>query len=629
MKTLPLNSNEVFLFHNRLNTNMHRLLGAHEWTEHSKKGIRFAVWAPNASRVNVLGTFNRWNSKGYEMKKVRNSGIWTLFTEDASRGDLYKYEVHSLNGVRLKADPYAFFSEVRPNTASVVSPLGWYTWNDEGWISKRSRTDHHKRPVNIYEVHFGSWKRDEKGELLTYRQMADELVAYVVDMGYTHIELMPLSEHPFDGSWGYQITGYFSVTSRYGTPDDFKHFVDTCHGNGIGVIMDWVPSHFCKDEHGLSYFDSTPLYESSDFKYTDNPQWGTSNFDFFKPEVISFLISNAKFWIEEYHIDGLRVDAVACMLYLNFGKDSDNWSRNMFGGNENLPAISFMKMLNETISEEFPNVLMIAEESTSWPLVSSPVFRGGLGFSFKWNMGWMNDTLRYFEIFPDFRNENHNLITFSFMYAFSENFMLAISHDEVVHGKKSLIGKMAGDYWQKFASARLLFSYMMAHPGKKLSFMGNEIGQFIEWRYYEGLEWFILGYENHANLQKFVKTINKLYLNESALWKNDSDWSGFEWIDANNSSQSVVSFVRKTGDVCDDIIVVMNFTPKAYENYSIGVDVGGMYAEVLNSDDTSFSGSGVVNDGMLKAKDVPCNGRNFSIELRIPPLGAVFIKMAK
>lgn len=608
-----------------LNFKKYRTMGAHIKSENGTRGVRFSVWAPNAREVSVVGDFNDWNRESHKMDINYDSGIWTGFIPNLKEGELYKYSIVAANGeIMLKSDPYGFHHEVRPNTASRVYDLSEYEWNDLGYRRGKRQHKLYNGPVNIYEVHLGSWKQKEDGSFLTYRELADHLVEYVIEMGYTHIEIMPLIEHPLDASWGYQGVGYFSITSRYGEPKDFMYFVDKCHQNGIGVILDWIPAHFCKDAHGLAKFDGTCLYEYSDPMKAENYQWGTLNFDVSRYEVIEYLISSAMFYLDMFHIDGLRVDAVTSMLYLDFCKDE--WRRNQYGGRENIEAIEFMKLLNEEVFSNYKNTLMIAEESTSWPLVSSPTYLGGLGYNYKWNMGWMNDMLEYMEKEPVHRKFHHNLITFSFMYTYSENFILPLSHDEVVHGKKSLLDKMPGDYWQKFANLRLLYGYKMTHPGKKLLFMGGEFGQFIEWKYSDSLDWFLLRYEMHQKLHSYTKALNHLYREEKALWELDHDIEGFKWIEPNNNEQSIVSFLRRGKKEKDTIVVVCNFTPQVYYDYKIGVPVKAEYREILNSDDEAFGGSGFINGVGIEATEESWNQQEYSIAVKVPPLGAVYFK---
>ena len=624
-KSSPHSEYDRYLFHEGSHYYSYQMMGAHLVTEEDVEGVRFAVWAPRARAVRVVGEFNSWNGQAHQMSEIRDSDIWVLFIPGLCEGTLYKYEIHGEQGVQLKADPYGFYAEVRPNTASIVYQIQGYQWQDQRW--QKEKTESYERPMLIYEVHLGSWRQRALEEFFTYRELADQLVDYVVEMGYTHIEFLPLVEHPFDGSWGYQATGYFAVTSRYGAPHDFMYLVDRAHQNGIGIIMDWVPGHFCKDDHGLRLFDGTPTFEYADPIKSENRGWGTLNFDLGRPEVQSFLISNACFWFQEFHIDGLRVDAVANMLYLDYGRERGQWRPNRYGGRENLEAIGFIRKLNEAVFKEFDNCLMMAEESTAWPLVSRPTYLGGLGFNYKWNMGWMNDVLRYMEMDPIYRHYHHDLLTFSFMYAFSENFILPLSHDEVVHGKRSLLDKMPGDYWQKFAGLRTLFGYMMAHPGKKLLFMGGEFGQFIEWKYRESLDWHLLDYPLHAKLHRYVKDLNHLYRNEQALWQQDFSWQGFEWIDPHDSSQSVISFMRKDIENQHFVIVICNFTPAVRYDYRVGVPVEGIYTEILNSDAEAYGGSGQVNSPRLYSEETPWHNQPHSLLLKLPPLGATYLRL--
>jgi len=627
---LPVISDyDLHLFNEGNHHKIFEKLGAHICEIMGIKGVLFTVWAPCAVRVSVVGNFNQWDGRRHQTRCLGSSGVWELFIPDIADGEAYKYEIRTpSNEIYVKSDPYAFFSELRPNTASIVYDLDSYHWNDEKWIDTRDKSNVLETPISIYEVHLGSWARipEEGQRFLTYREYADRLVLYVRNMGYTHIELLPISEHPFDGSWGYQLTGYYSVTSRYGNPDDFKYFVDKCHENNIGVIMDWVPAHFPKDGHGLARFDGTALYEHLDFKQGEHPDWGTHIFNFGRHEVRNFLISNAVFWFEKYHIDGLRVDAVASMLYLDYGKKEDEWVPNQWGGKENIEAISFLRQLNTTIFKYFPGVMMIAEESTSWALVSKPPDVGGLGFSFKWNMGWMNDYISYISTDPIYRKYHQNNLTFSIMYAFSENFILVLSHDEVVHGKYSLIGKMPGDYWQKFAGLRVSYGFMFGHPGKKLNFMGNEFGQFIEWDYKRSLDWHLMELDIHKKLQKFVMDLNLLYKKEKSLFEQDFSPEGFEWIDCGDIDHSIVSFLRKGKDWHDALLFVCNFTPQVHENYSIGVPFDTFYEEVLNSDSELYGGSNIGNYGGIYAEQKGCHGRPYSVSISVPPLAIVVLR---
>ncbi len=629
MATVWLTDYDSYLFHEGRSARSYSKLGAHPTTEDGVPGVWFAVWAPHAAAVRIIGDFNGWDGSAHVMTKTSTCGVWTLFVPAVKAGALYKYEVITAWGEILhKADPYAFAAEVRPNTASQVVSLEGYRWQDNAWYEAKNKQVSYDRPMNIYEVDLGSWKRDINRQPLSYRDMAAELAAYAVAMGYTHIELLPVAEYPFDGSWGYQATGYYAVTSRYGRPQDFMYLVDCCHKQGLGVILDWVPGHFCKDAHGLARFDGTTLYEYRDAHRSENRGWGTLNFDLGRPEVISFLISNALFWLDVYHIDGLRIDAVANMLYLNYGREESDWAPNCHGGTENLEGIQFLRRLNEEVFAAFPQALMIAEDSTAWPLVTKPTYDGGLGFNFKWNMGWMNDMLRYMELEPVHRQYHHQLVTFSFMYAFSENYVLPLSHDEVVHGKRSLLDKMPGDYWQKFANLRCFYGYMMAHPGKKLLFMGGEFGQFIEWKYDDSLDWHLLEYELHHQLHDYVRELNHFYLANPALWQNDRDWQGFAWIDCQDSQQSVIVFKRQGKEDGDFLIAVLNFTPVVRQQYRIGVPAARYYLEVLNSDETRFGGSGQGNPGKLRPEAMAWHDQPNSLVLTLPPLAVVYLQPA-
>ncbi len=624
---LPPSSFDLYLYHQGTNYKSYNFLGAHLIEHKGVKGVSFNLWAPNAKQVNIVGDFNSWRGRDYPMKRVSDLGVWNIFISDLSEGELYKYEIYTEDGTTiLKADPYAFYSEVRPNTASRIASLSGYEWKDKKWQEDKKVGSIYDSPINIYEIHLGSWKRKEDGSFYNYREMAENVIEYVLEMGYTHVEILPINEHPFDGSWGYQITGYYSITSRYGTPKDFMYFVDRCHQSGIGVILDWVPAHFCKDDHGLWKFDGMSLYEYSNPEMGENLDWGTAIFDYGKKEIISFLISNAIFWFDVYHIDGLRVDAVSYMIYLDYGQKENYFLRNKYGGRENLEAIEFLKTLNETVFNNFPNALMIAEESTAWPLVTAPIHLDGLGFNFKWNMGWMNDMLRYMEMDPIYRKWNHNLITFSFMYAFSENYILPLSHDEVVHGKRSLLDKMPGDYWGKFGNLRILYAYMIAHPGKKLLFMGGEFGQFIEWDYKKGLDWMLIDFEMHKKMQNFIKKLNCFYKKEKSLYELDSEYRGFSWIDHQNHEESIITFMRRGRKKDDFIIVLCNFTPVPRNGYRIGVPYEGEYEEVFNSDLEEFGGLGFQNERTIKSEKVNWHNQPYSINIQIPPLGALFIK---
>ena len=630
MKNSPLSEYAIYLFNQGDNYRSYQMLGSHLVNFQGENGVSFAVWAPHAKSVSVVGDFNHWDGTVHVMSKCGSSGIWQIFISGMTEHTVYKYQITTAYGkIILKADPYAFCAELRPNTASKVYSLENYAWNDAAWVEQRKHYNSYQAPMLTYEVHLGSWRRGVNGEFLSYKDMAEQLVSYVKEMNYTHIEIMPICEHPFDGSWGYQATGYFAVTSRYGEPKDFMYLVDLCHQNNIGVILDWVPGHFCRDDHGLRKFDGQPLYESPDPMLAENDEWGTTNFDYSRYEVKSFLISNAMFWLDVYHIDGLRIDAVANMLYLDYGKEDGQWKPNKHGGNGNLAAMDFLRHLNHVVFENHPNALMIAEESTSWPLMTKPVYIGGMGFNYKWNMGWMNDILKYMEFDAIYRKWNHNLITFSLMYAFSENYVLPLSHDEVVHGKKSLVEKMPGDYWQKFANLRAFYGYWMAHPGKKLLFMGSEFAQFIEWKYYDSLDWHLLEYPLHQKMHDFVKNLNAFYVEQKSLWEIDCDWKGFEWIDCHDYSKSVISFIRKTKKMQDFVIVVCNFTPEVHYGYRIGVPQSGKYLEVLNSDAREFGGSGVSNIQELNTEPISWHNQENSLVLTLPPLSTIYLKITR
>lgn len=616
----------VYLFHEGKNFRSYEFFGAHKIGDGDSYSFR--VWAPKAKSVSVVGDFNNWDQSAHPMKKVEDGGIWEIVIEGVCEFECYKYSVVAQNGaVTLKTDPYAFHCETRPATASKIYDISGYKWTDAKWMTKKETEQILDKPINIYEVHLGSWKQHDTGELYSYRLMAKDLVSYVKEMGYTHIELMPIMEHPFDGSWGYQVSGYFAPTSRYGTPKDLMLFIDTCHKNGIGVILDWVPAHFPKDAHGLSKFDGTCAYEYEDPRKGEHKQWGTNVFDYGKTEVRSFLISNAMYWLDEYHFDGIRVDAVASMLYLDYGREDGEWVANAEGGRENLEAISFFQEMNKAIFASHPNTMMIAEESTAWPMVTYPVDKGGLGFNFKWNMGWMNDMLRYASLDPYFRKFNHECITFSLFYAFSENFVLPISHDEVVHGKKSLIDKMPGSYDRKFDSLRLFFAYMMAHPGKKLMFMGQEFGQFKEWNFKSSLEWLLLDYDKHKELQGFVKELNKFYAENPPLWEIDYDWDGFQWITSDDSDNSVSAFRRidKNGD---DVLAVFNFTPVEHQSYKIGVPKKGSYKVVMDTSLKRFGGDKARLSGTYKTKNAEMHDFEQYIDLRLEGLSAIYLKFS-
>ncbi len=623
-KFLALSKEMMFLFNEGKNFEAYNMLGAHKL----ENGCHFAVWAPNAEAVSVVCDSNNWDPEKNRMQRDSESGIWSTFVEGVSYGEKYKYSIKTKSGeVTLKADPFAFESEKRPNTASVVANTD-YLWKDAAWQKKKMTTSPYEKPINIYEVHFGSWKRHTDGSFYKYSDMADELIPYVKEMGYTHIELMPVAEYPFDGSWGYQISGYFSANSRYGTPAEFKEFVDRCHKNGIGVVVDWVGAHFPRDEHGLRQFDGTHLFEHPDTRLGEHKEWGTLVFDWGKTEVHSFLISNAVFWLEEYHIDGLRVDAVSSMLYLDYNRKDGDWVKNKYGTNENFDAIDFLKKLNIEVFRRFPNALMIAEESTAWAGVTLPVHNGGLGFNFKWNMGWMNDVLKFMSIDPYFRGDNLGLLTFSMMYAFSENFILPLSHDEVVHGKGSLIGKMYGSYEQKFKGLKLLLLFMYAHPGKKLTFMGTELGQFDEWKFDDQLGWNLLDFEKHRQIKEFVKDLNECYTKNRALYENDSNWSGFRWINAEDRQNAVISFVRISKSRRDKVVAVFNFAAKLHKKYQVGVLGAGEYEVILGSENKKYGGE-YKSFKKIIAKKSKTGEFPYVIELDLPELSAVYIKKAK
>jgi len=602
-------------------------MGSHLRTIDGTSGVNFAVWAPNATSVSVVGDFNQWDGRRHPMRKHFSSGIWELFIPDIGEGTNYKYRIRHANQTTDKADPYGFSAETPPRTASVVEHLDRYQWNDSQWIESRRETDPLKQPISIYEVHLGSWRVPEDGRYwLWYRELATELVAYCKEMNYTHIELLPVSEHPFTGSWGYQTVGYHSVTSRYGKPEDFMYFVDHCHQNGIGVILDWVPAHFPRDAHGLRQFDGTPLYEHADPRQGEHPDWGTMIFNYGRNEVRNYLISNALFWMDKYHIDGLRVDAVASMLYLDYSRKEGQWIPNEHGGRENLAAISLLKSFNEQVHLQFPGTLTIAEESTAWDGVSRPTFAGGLGFSLKWNMGWMNDTLGYMQEEPIHRKYNHNRLTFSLVYAFSENFLLPLSHDEVVHGKGSLLNKMPGDLWQKFANLRLLYGYMWTHPGKKLLYMGSDFGQWKEWDCDKSLQWELLEHHSHRGIKKMVADLNAMYRNEPALYEVEFDGNGFEWIDCDNSDESVLAYIRRGNDPNNFVVVACNFTPVVRYHHRIGVPRGGWYRELFSSDSEYYGGTNVGNHPGITASTIPCHGRPHSLEMTLPPLSISIFK---
>jgi 1,4-alpha-glucan branching enzyme len=617
---------DLYLLAEGTHSRAYEKLGAHLSDSDGKRGVQFAVWAPNAERVSVIGDFNGWNSAANALRPS-SAGIWAGFVPDIGSGAVYKYHIESRDRRYTvdKADPYGFAAEIRPHTASRVWNLHEYSWMDHSWMANRAKNNSPSSPISTYEVHLGSWKRvpEEANRWLTYREMASLLADYVHDAGFTHVEFLPIMEHPFDGSWGYQIIGYFAPTSRFGTPSDFMYLVDYLHQHGIGVILDWVPAHFPKDEVGLGYFDGSHLYEHADPKQGEQPDWNTFVFNYGRNEVQNFLINNALFWFDKYHIDGLRVDAVASMLYLDYGKREGQWIPNRYGGKENIDAINFLRAVNERVSEAFPDVMMIAEESTSWPQVSRPTYLGGLGFGFKWNMGWMHDLLEYMAMNPIFRSYHQNQITFSLTYAFMENFVLPFSHDEVVYGKGSMLQKMPGDEWRKFANLRLLYGFMFGHPGKKLLFMGDEFGQLSEWSHDSSLEWHLLNDSRHAGLLRWVRDLNTLYRGQPSLYEFDFNVAGFEWIDCKDSQRSIISFVRRGRRAEDQILFVCNFTPEVRENYRVGAPMEGTWKEILNSDAPLYGGSGQGNFGGLSTIPLPIHGRPFTLNMRLPPLGIV------
>ncbi|MDM0468339.1 1,4-alpha-glucan branching protein GlgB [Clostridium perfringens] len=609
----------------------YKFMGAHFVTENRKRGVRFTTWAPRSSKIYVIGDFNNWELKEeYSMEKINERGIWSLFLPKLEEGIKYKFAVVNEcgNNTVYKADPYAFKSELRPNTASVLTKIKSFRWGDKRWLNKREKEGLDNKPMNIYELHLGSWKRKD-GEFMTYEEISEVLVEYIKEMGYTHVEFMPINEHPLDASWGYQGVGYYSVTSRYGDLNGLKALINKLHKNNIGVLLDWVPSHFCKDEHGLFMFDGSPTYEYEAWWKANNEGWGTCNFDLGRPEVKSFLFSNAMYWINEFHIDGLRVDAVSNMLYLDYGREYGEWEPNIYGGNGNLEAIDFLKELNTIIKKEGKGAITVAEESTSWEGITKPVEEDGLGFDYKWNMGWMNDTLSYIELDPIYRKYHHNKMNFSMMYNYSEKFILPISHDEVVHGKKSLINKMWGDDWKKYAGLRLYASFMMGHPGKKLMFMGCEFGQFVEWREWEELQWNVIEeFDIHRKTQEYFRVLNHFYLENNSLWSLDYEEEGFRWIDADNSEQSVLSFIRIGKNKKEKLIFICNFTPEVYYDFKVGVPELGEYVEVFNSDSLEFGGAGnIMGDNILEATEESFKDFDYSINVKVPPLGTLVLKL--
>lgn len=620
-------TDEWYLFNHGQLFRAYRSFGAHPDRENGVDGVRFAVWAPNAGEVRVVGDFNGWRDDGPALSPVGTTGVWQGFVPDLRDGAIYKYALTCADGKRsLKADPFAFRSELRPGTASVVAGLEGFRWSDGVWMRRRRSRSPYVQPMLIYEVHLGSWRLDEPEQFRTYEQLAEQLVDYVAEMGYTHIELMPLTEHPLDQSWGYQATGYFSATSRYGSPGGLKTLVNSCHRRGIGVLLDWVPGHFCKDDHGLRLFDGTPLYEDADPRKAEKPLWGTLAFDFGKPEVQSFLISNALFWLDVYHIDGLRVDAVASMIDLHFDKPPELHTLNRHGGREHLDALIWLRKLNETVFRYYPDALLMAEDSSSWPGVTAPTYRGGLGFNYKWNMGWMNDMLRYMETAPDARPERHTLLTFPMMYAYAENYILPLSHDEVVHGKRSLLNKMPGSYPDKFANLRLFYGYWISFPGKKLLFMGGEFGQFDEWKDAAGLDWMLLDYPLHSAMHRFVRELNDVYVRKPALWERDHSPDGFRWIDPDNAGQSVISFVRFAKPAGKHLVALCNFSAVAYSSYRFGVPYGTSYRIVMNSDEASYGGTGMEMPTRIKPQRLPLHGMPYSVEVPLPPFSFLLLE---
>ncbi len=623
-----IGSKDIFYFHEGTHQRAYQFMGAHLTEEEGKQGVRFTLWAPHPREVRVIGNFNNWDGRQCPMHRVKDSNIWSVFIEGVKEGNLYKYEIVTEEGrVLRKSDPFAFYTEHRPGTASIIQGLQHHQWQDETWEKAKSKKVPYNNPLSIYEVHLGSWRKKHEGKwrVLTYRELAEELVEYVHTMGYTHIELLPIMEHPLDESWGYQTTGFYSVTSRYGTPTDLMYFIDRCHQRGIGVLLDWVPGHFCKDEQGLAYFDGKALFEYDDFSRANNKGWGTLNFNLGRLEVQSYLISNAMFWLDQFHIDGIRVDAVSNMIYRDFGKDPGEWSLNIYGERENLEGIAFLQKLNEAVFENFPGALMMAEESTAFPKVTHPTNHGGLGFNYKWNMGWMNDTLKYMKKDPVYRKAHHHKMTFTMTYTYTENFILPLSHDEVVHLKKPLLEKMPGDDWQKFANLRAYFGFMFAHPGKKLSFMGSEIGERREWDPKQSIDWGLLENTNHQQLHQYKKKLLHFYKSEPALWEKDHHPQGFQWIDADDTEHSIYSFIRRSEK--EELIVICNFTPVVRDGYTVKLPKEGQYEEVLNSDWEAYGGSGVKNEGTYRSEKI--SGEEFweaKIQITLPPLGTIFLK---
>jgi 1,4-alpha-glucan branching enzyme len=617
---------DLHLFTEGKHRQAYRFLGAHCHSVDGIDGVLFATWAPNAERVSVIGDFNQWDGRRHPMRVRGNSGIWELFIAGIQPGGLYKFEIrtNSTGVIHIKTDPYGYQSELRPATASIITRESQFKWSDTDWLESRKQRDWLHAPLSIYEMHLGSWRRDADGNFLNYRIIADQLVSYLKPLGFTHIELMPITEHPLDASWGYQTTGFYAPTSRFGSADDFRYFVDYCHSHGIGVILDWVAGHFPKDMHGIVRYDGTTLYEHEDPRRAEHRDWGTLIFNYSRHEVRNFLISNAVYWIREFHLDGLRVDAVASMLYLDYSRNEGDWVPNKYGSNENIEAIDFIREVNEQVLSEFPGILMIAEESTAWPQVSRPPWVGGLGFSAKWNMGWMHDTLMYMNKDPIHRHYHHDNLTFGLLYAFHENFVLPLSHDEVVHGKGSMITKMPGDDWQRFANLRLLYTYMFTYPGKKLLFMGNELAQWQEWDHDSTLDWGLLDYPAHEQVRSLIADLNDLYVNHPELYYHDFEHEGFEWIDCHDASQSALSYIRKYQDKY--MVVILNFTPVPRHDYRVGVPLKGYYKELLNSDSEYYGGSNVGNADGVRSTTEPWMGKSHSITLNLPPLGGLVME---
>ncbi|MGL5615944.1 MAG: 1,4-alpha-glucan branching protein GlgB [Sarcina sp.] len=625
---IQISEYDIHLFHEGNHNQCYNFMGAHITSENGRKGVRFTTWAPHASNVHIVGEFSSWEiDDKYKLNKINHMGIWTGFIPGIKAGMAYKLAIKSIfsDKVILKSDPYGRAAELRPNTASIIVNENRYRWKDKRWIEFREKNNFQKLPMNIYELHLGSWKKKDD-RFLTYRELKHILPKYIKEMGYTHVEFLPIMEHPLDSSWGYQTTGFYAATSRYGNANGLRELIDEFHKFDIAVILDWVPSHFCKDEHGLFRFDGTATYEYAEGWKAENKGWGTANFDLGRPEVRSFLISNAFYWIKEFHFDGIRVDAVANMLYLNYCREDGEWRANEDGSTHNIDSVEFLKKMNTKLLDSFPNLIIAAEESTAWEKVSHPVEDGGLGFNFKWNMGWMNDSLKYVELDPVYRKYHHNQMTFSMMYHHSEKFILPISHDEVVHGKKSLVNKMHGDYWNKFAGLRVFSTYMMGHPGKKLNFMGSEFGQFIEWRDYEELEWKLIDqYDMHRDTMRFTKALNNFYKNHNSLWSKDYDLEGFNWIDADNGQQSIFIFMRKGFEDKDTLVFICNFTSNYYENFNVGVPFMANYYEAFNSDDRSYGGSGKIIDKKIKARNISYHKEKYSINISIPPMAGLVL----